>query len=209
VIGSAHVAPRGLSGDPKGGECIAQETRKAGPLSHSGFHLRLIVNEVFGAGARYMEAGGFRLAYAEAPAPAARGDDPRMFVLRRESIAPGAIHPLSFLFHAAAPRLGFSVGQQRVLHQALLNRSDTEIASALGISLDAVKKTWRRIYERVTTELPYLSGVAGNEGRERRAAERRRHLLEYLRHHMEEIRPWPEANPRRTRVPAVTGQVVP
>jgi hypothetical protein len=42
-----------------------------------------------------------------------------------------------------------------VLIHALLNEPDVQIAEKLGVSLDAVKKTWRAIYDRVSVALPY------------------------------------------------------
>ena len=73
--------------------------------------------------------------------------------------------------------------------RALLNESDSEIASAMTISLDAVKKTWRRAYDRVAMAAPSLLGKATAAASNRRGTEKRRHLLEYLRDHLEELRP--------------------
>ena len=73
--------------------------------------------------------------------------------------------------------------------RALLNESDSEIASAMTISLDAVKKTWRRAYDRVAVAAPSLLGKATAAASNRRGTEKRRHLLEYLRDHLEELRP--------------------
>jgi hypothetical protein len=58
------------------------------------------------------------------------------------------------------------------------------------VSLDAVKKSWRAIYERVDTVAPRLLGARVVTGEvPHRHAERRRHLLDYLRTHLEELRP--------------------
>jgi DNA-binding CsgD family transcriptional regulator len=111
-----------------------------------------------------------------------------LFVLRRAWVQPGAIDTLSSLFHPPSPQIGFSPSEQRVLVHALLNQSDAEIARRLGLSLDAVKKVWRRIYDRVSRRLPYLVADERKSGRGR-SSEKRRHVLEHVRAHPEEVRP--------------------
>lgn len=162
---------------------------------HRGYRIKFIANEVFGAqAARLMEAGGFRLMrdfQHEAPAAFAGMAPhcyPHLLMLRREWIPP-SVNLLSQLFHAPASRIGFSRAEQRVLEHALLNESDAAIADALGVSSDAVKKTWRNIFARVSRRAAYL--IPGDDGAwsGSRGLEKRRHLLEYLRLHLEELRP--------------------
>jgi hypothetical protein len=167
---------------------------------HGGYHLKILLQEVYGRQqAEYVCAGGGRVfevstAEAEVPAGVPPEQRPFLFVQRREWLTPAAVSPLSSLFHAPRPQLGFSAAEQQVLIRALLNESDVEIAAALGVPLDAVKRSWRRTYERMATAIPYLldqperAGVDNHRGREKR-----RHVLEYLRHHLEELRPYREA----------------
>jgi hypothetical protein len=75
-----------------------------------------------------------------------------------------------------------------VLAHALLNQTDAEIARRLGLSVDAVKKTWRRIYDRISTRLPYLIDEERKPGGGR-SSEKRRHVLEHVRAHPQEVRP--------------------
>jgi DNA-binding CsgD family transcriptional regulator len=170
-------------------------------FTHAGYRFKLLLNEVFGQqAAQYMEAGGFRLidAFRDPPLPELANVSPDhwpyLFALRREWVAPGAISQLGFLFHPLSPQLGLSTSEQRVLVRALLNESDREIAHALGVTTDAVKKTWRRVYERVALIAPH---ALGTDDRTRsasgRSTEKRRHLLEYLRTHPEELRPFKKA----------------
>jgi hypothetical protein len=78
-----------------------------------------------------------------------------------------------------------------VLVRALLNESDAQIAKSLGVSLDGVKKTWRRTYERLALGAPFLVGALDRPvNMNHRSAEKRRHLLDYLRTHLEELRPF-------------------
>jgi DNA-binding CsgD family transcriptional regulator len=46
------------------------------------------------------------------------------------------------------PRIYFSAAERRILERALLNEASTAVAEVLGISRNAVLKTWRGIYER-------------------------------------------------------------
>jgi hypothetical protein len=163
---------------------------------HAGYRIRAIASEVYGEqAARYMEAGGFRLArdyQRDSPAlfeHRSPEEYPYLFLLRREWIQPAVIHPLSQLFSVPPPRIRFSRSERRVLEGALLNESDTHIACRLGVSLSGVKKTWQNIYARTQRQIPSLipSGDGAPEGF--RGLEKRRHLLEYLRMHLEELRP--------------------
>ena len=148
---------------------------------HAGFRFKTILNEVCGVSAAdYMKAGGFRLQRASGSL--------YLFVLRREWVQPGVIDMQSSLFHPPKPEIGFSPSEQRVLGHALLNQSDVEIARRLGLSVDAVKKTWRRIYDRVSGRFPYLvADQRKSDGG--RSSEKRRHVLEHVRAHPEEVRP--------------------
>jgi hypothetical protein len=163
---------------------------------HGGYRVNCVINEVYGLqAARYMEAGGFRLIRdfrREGPAAFAgipREHDPYLFMLHRDWIEPGAVNPLTMLFSAPAPRIYFTATERALLERALLNESDAQICANVGVSLDAVKKTWRNIYDRVSRRAPYII-PAGDLGPSRgRGQEKRRHLLEYLRTHLEELRP--------------------
>jgi len=162
---------------------------------HGGYRIRTIMAEHYGEqAARYMERGGFRLVHDfrhASPAALAGVPDhalPYFFALRREWVEPAPISGISQLFAAQQPRIYFSAAERRILERALLNETDAAIAEALGISRNAVQKTWRGIYERVNRQLPQLipksGATAGSRGQEKR-----RHLLLYLRTHLEELRP--------------------
>jgi hypothetical protein len=159
---------------------------------HAGYQIKTILNEVFNdTAAQYMKAGGFHLQETTGASAAAGGTgaQPVLFALRREWVQRGVIDQLSSLFYPMAPQIGFSPAEQRVLVHALLNRSDVEIAGELGLSVDGVKKTWRRIYDRVSQRLPYLIVDDRKSSDAGRSTEKRRHVLEHLRAHPEEIRP--------------------
>ena len=164
---------------------------------HAGYRINSILNEVYGGQhARYMEAGGFRLLsnFEDRLTPEIVGvpakHQPYLFMLKKDWIAPAAVNPLWFLFHALPPQMHFSPAEQRVLVHALFNEPDVEIAENLSVSLDAVKKAWRNIYNRVALAAPYLIENTERLSSTGRGSEKRRYLLEYLRTHPEELRPF-------------------
>jgi len=80
-----------------------------------------------------------------------------------------------------------------VLIEALQDKTDEEIAHAIGTTAEVVKKRWKTIYERVSDVDPTLVPASPER---RRGEEKRRHLVAYLRDHYEELRPLAR-NPRR------------
>ena len=91
---------------------------------------------------------------------------------------------MSFYFNANEPHFDFAPAP---LH-ALFNESDEEIADSLNIALETVRKHWRSIYERVIRLEPEFFPGGRTQG-DARGPEKRRHLLNYLRMHLDEIRP--------------------
>jgi hypothetical protein len=95
------------------------------------------------------------------------------------------------LFDYEPPRCGFSRGEQRLLISALGGETDEQLARALGISRNAIKKAWHSIYDRIARCLPEL--VQGESrldaSMSERGKEKKHRLLGYLREHPEELRP--------------------
>ncbi len=170
----------------------------------AGHNVRRILGEVYGEqSAAYVQAGGFRVLQRS---PAAEGlppdSDPHLCELVRAQLPPAAFNALSlWVIHPPAPRFGLAPTQQSVTTLALLGETDQRIAARLGISPDAVKQAWRAIVAAAQSQLPELRvpdhpGGDGADAPAVRGAERRRIVLEYLRQHMEELRPWPRSAPR-------------
>jgi hypothetical protein len=162
---------------------------------NSGYRYGFLLQEVYGRqAADYMQAGGFRLLHEFDKYGHALAERPFWFGLRKEWASRGAVNEMGFLFDPPAPRFGFTHAERRVLLRALLSQSDAGIAAALGVSLDAVKKTWRRAFDRAAAAAPHLfvlDAVAVTGAREQgRGFEKRRYLLDHLRTHLEELRPY-------------------
>jgi hypothetical protein len=117
----------------------------------------------------------------------------------KRALPGAAIGPL---FATAPPRCAFSRKRQRVLEGAVNNMTDREIAAALGIKANAVAQHWRKIYQRVEQELPFLfRDLAAGSGT--RGAEKRRRVVAYVAEHPEELRPYAKVRraPRERRAP--------
>jgi DNA-binding CsgD family transcriptional regulator len=96
------------------------------------------------------------------------------------------------LFIYTAPRFHFNLSQRVLLQHALMGETCEQLAASLSLSPWTVKKRWQAIYDRVAdvdSELlpPPISYSAHALSR---GAERRRQLLNYLRQHLEELRPY-------------------
>lgn len=166
---------------------------------HSGYRIRTILAETYGAeSTRFSQQGPFNLlrdfadenpsAYARIPL----GHRPNLVGLRRDWVHGARFFPLSQLFFTEHPRIWFTQTERRVLERAVMNESDDAIAESLGISTHTVKKAWNTALARAIDALPGIipnaetpSGVRGPE--------KRRFLLDYLRLHMEEVRPYRKA----------------
>jgi hypothetical protein len=104
-------------------------------------------------------------------------------------------HPggnIAGLFVYTAPRFHFSRSERLLLQHALMGETCETLAASLSISPWTVKKRWHAIYDRVADVdgelLPPQIAYAAHASS--RGAERRRHLLNYLRQHREELRPF-------------------
>ena len=95
-----------------------------------------------------------------------------------------------FVYYAP-PQFFFNRSEQRLLSSALDGGTDEELGDDLGISLSAVKKTWRTIYDRVAACQPELvpTNSQSEQWTQDRGKQKKQRLLAYLREHPEELRP--------------------
>jgi hypothetical protein len=119
------------------------------------------------------------------------GVEPRNTGLSRELAATQHSSWVGSLLLCGSPQIGFTRGEQRLLLLAMDGGTDEELRDLLKVSLTAVKKRWRSIYDRVAESLPQVFGDrrVGDVSTHERGKERRRRLLTYLRDHPEELRP--------------------
>jgi hypothetical protein len=164
---------------------------------HAGFNINTILGETHGEDfGRFVQLGGYRIIrdfQRESPDDfigVSSADWPYLAMLRKGWLKPAANNPLSELFTSPRPRLGFSTAQQRLLEYALMEETDSSIATLLGVSFDRVKKVWLEIHEKTLREMPFLVPNHGGGRAGVRGPSRRRQLLDYVRLHMEELRPF-------------------
>lgn len=159
----------------------------------SGCNLGSIWHEVYGERVmRHVAGCGLRLCedwtgYWDTHASRPPDDErPYLLGISRAEAAPGT--HAGFLFAHEKPRFEFTVRQQELLQRAMGGATDDELATDLSVSASAVKKRWVSVYERVSVAMP--GWLDGNDAlAEARGSEKRRHLLNYLRQHPEELHP--------------------
>ena len=96
------------------------------------------------------------------------------------------------LFVHSRPQFGFRRSEQALLGHALRGGTSEDCASALGVSLSAIKKRWEAIYARVAQSAPDLLFPPPHETppEKTRGLQKKDRLLAYLRQHPEELRPY-------------------
>jgi len=166
---------------------------------YSGFQIFEYLHEVYGPGEKKnMLAAGcvVRRDYAEALDLSPLVRDARPFLTGvdvGEALKKPGIPSLMFTF--SPPLFGFSQGEQEVLEKALGGGIDRDIAPALRLTVWAVDKRWQRIYAKVEKVEPSILGPEGKKNDQEYQKTRRRFLLDYLRDHMEEMRPYAPDRP--------------
>lgn len=169
---------------------------------YNGFQLKLYLHEVYGPAEKEIMVKvdcGIARDYAAEPGatPLVREKRPFLASLVREDVInkPGFS---TTIFIYSRPHLGFSKGEQDVLERVILGGIDRDIASELGLTVWAIKKRWQGIYAKVEKADPSILGPVGNKTDDEHQKTRRRFLLDYLRAHQEELRPYdPGSRPKK------------
>jgi hypothetical protein len=177
---------------------VREKQSEAFHIAHGGYRVKEFIAEPIGEDAlRWMVESGAHLRrdyaadFRKLRVPMPRSSQrPWLVGLKKEEAfaRPGSY--LSSFFVHTPPRFHFNRSEQTLLRQALMGKTCEELAASLFISAWTVKKRWRAIYDRVADVDPELVlPVANGPDATLRGAERRRHLLHYLRQHLEELRP--------------------
>lgn len=95
---------------------------------------------------------------------------------------------MASMFHRYPIRLSLRRVHRELLAAALEGMTDGELSARLSLSPSAIKKRWASVYEHVEGLIPGLPPLSDRMDKTR-GAERRRHVLNYLREHPEEFRP--------------------
>jgi DNA-binding CsgD family transcriptional regulator len=155
--------------------------------AHAGYRLRELYQEGHGPEGAYLQSMGFR---CRTQRPQAAGL-PQLYGLTRDeavALLPGT--PVRDAFQFTPPRFLFSASERRLLRLATTDLTDEQIGDELGISGHSVKKLLRAIHLRAVDRMPHLFDDPAATEPGTRGPEKRRSLLQYLRQHPEELRPF-------------------
>jgi DNA-binding CsgD family transcriptional regulator len=117
---------------------------------------------------------------------------PKLVGLTKEEALANPGSNIAALFIYTPPRFHFNRSQRVLLRHALMGKTTEQQAASLALSVWTVKKLWRAIYDRVADVDGELlpASIAYGAHVSSRGAECRRQLLNYLRQHFEELRPF-------------------
>lgn len=176
-------------------------TAAAWHLNIAGFNVRRMLSEYHGErAAQFICASGAQRVRNFAPPPGlpAESHAPIWFEHHRDRMPPpGAFDSMGqWIQRPPPPRMRLTPAQQSVAFLALQGDTDQRIAARLQISTDAVKQAWRAIIAAAADHVPALRTdaevrAAASGDSAVRGAERRRIVIEFLRQHPVELRPWP------------------
>ena len=154
--------------------------------AHAGYRLAHLYQEGVGDQGEYLKSMGFK-----ARTSRAQPGVPELYGMSRAEasrLLPGS--PVRDAFQFTPPRIGFSPSERRMLRLAVTHLTDEQISDELGVSLHGLKKLWRSANQRALDATPYLFDDAHDNSAGTRGPEKRRTLLQYLRQHPEELRPY-------------------
>lgn len=116
---------------------------------------------------------------------------PHLYGIDREEALSCPGQMVERIFPEHTPILNLRPLHRELLNRALVGETDEDLAESLGLSVAAIKSRWKAVYLHIEQHCPaLLAGWNRNTyAPSARARERRRHLLNYLREHIEELRP--------------------
>lgn len=154
----------------------------------SGYRFKRVLKEAIGKGRIHMAraTGSYRIvaAYPET--------DSALAVVDRESALASPYSVAASLYRYQSPVLRLRPAEQELLTAALSGKTDAELSRELGLSLEATKKRWLSVFDRIGQYNPEI--LSGNETEgEGRGPQKRHRIVAYVRSHPQELRPyaWP------------------
>jgi len=107
------------------------------------------------------------------------------------------------MYRYRAPVLRLRPAEQELLAAALDGETDAELSAGLGLSLEAIKKRWISVFERVNEFKPEVLSDADVDS-PRRGRQKRHHVVAYIRAHPEELRPFAWGTVKRSALSRAT-----
>jgi hypothetical protein len=117
-------------------------------------------------------------------------------VVTRESVLSAPYSVAAKMYRYQAPVLRLRPAEQRLLATALAGKTDAELSTDLGLSIEAVKKRWMSIFDRIDEFKPEILSRAEADS-DARGPQKRHRVVAYIRTHPEELRPFSWDTKRR------------
>jgi hypothetical protein len=110
-------------------------------------------------------------------------------VVTRESVLAAPYSVAATLYRYQAPVLRLRPAEQKLLAAALVGKTDAELSAELELSIEAIKKRWMSIFDRIDEFKPEIlsRSDADSDGR---GPQKRHRVVAYIRTHPEELRPF-------------------
>jgi DNA-binding CsgD family transcriptional regulator len=96
----------------------------------------------------------------------------------------------ALLFNYQEPRLRLTSAEQEFVRVACSGMTDRELCGELGLSKETIKRRWLTLFDKCAKVVPQLAPEASGDSTGVRGPQKRHHLLEYIRKHPEETRPF-------------------
>jgi hypothetical protein len=110
-------------------------------------------------------------------------------VATKESALSAPYSVAATMYRYRAPVLHLRPAEQKLLTAALAGKTDAELSEELELSVEAIKKRWMTIFERVSEFKPAILSLTGPDS-EGRGPQKRHRVIAYIRTHPEELRPF-------------------
>jgi hypothetical protein len=118
-----------------------------------------------------------------------RKSESALAVATRESVLTAPYSVAAALYRYQVPELHLRPAEQSLLAAALVGKTDAELSEDLGLSIEAIKKRWMSIFDRVDEFKPEILSRNGAES-DGRGPQKRHRVVAYIRTHPEELRPF-------------------
>jgi hypothetical protein len=115
--------------------------------------------------------------------------DSALFVVTPESVRAAPYSVAAKMYRYEPPVLRLRPAEQTLLAAALAGKTDAELSADLGLSIEAVKKRWMSIFERVDEFKPEILNQVEAYS-DSRGPQKRHRVVAYIRNHPEELRPF-------------------
>ena len=112
-----------------------------------------------------------------------------LFVVTRESALASPYSLAAKMYRYQAPVLRLRPAEQRLLVAALSGKTDAELSADLDLSIEAIKKRWMSIFDRVDEFKPEILSKSDADS-DSRGPQKRHRVVAYVRAHPEELRPF-------------------